>query len=128
MNVQVIEKDGKPEWAVIPYEAYQELIAQADMLQDVHAYDAVKQAIAAGQEELVPAHVAYALLDQNAIKVWREYRGLSQQALAAAVGISKPYLSQLEVGKRAGSTAVLQAIAAALNLTIDDVIPSDLSE
>lgn len=35
MNVQVIEKDGKPEWAVIPYAAYQRLVRDADMRANV---------------------------------------------------------------------------------------------
>lgn len=31
-NVQVIEKDGKPEWAIIPYETYIKLVEEAEML------------------------------------------------------------------------------------------------
>lgn len=34
------------------------------------------------------------------LKEWREFRGLSQQALADKIGISKGYLSQIENGKR----------------------------
>ena len=28
MSVQVIERDGKPEWAVLPYDTYLELVEQ----------------------------------------------------------------------------------------------------
>jgi len=122
MTLQVIEKNGKPEWAVIPYDAYMRLLDQAEMLHDIQMFDATITAIADGQEELIPAEIAYALLEQNPIKVWREYRGLTQQAVATAVGISTSYLSQLETGVRRGSTAVLQAIAAALQLTLDDIV------
>jgi len=38
------------------------------------------------------------------------------------VGISKPYLSQLEMGKRTGTTEVLSAIARTLDLTLEDVV------
>src|SRR5688572_30177417 len=100
MSVQIIKKDGRPEWAVIPYEEYQRLREAADMLQDVRDYDEVKSALARGEEELIPSEVTYALLDgENPLRVWREYRGLTQQQVAEKAGISKPYLSQLESGQ-----------------------------
>jgi len=124
MSVQVIEKDGKPEWAVIPYEEYERLMEEAEMLQDVRAYDEAKKAIAEG-EELIPSEVTYAILDGlNPVRVWREHRGLTQQQLAKAVGISVPYLSQIELGKRRGSAEVLAAIAKALCLSLDDIVSS----
>ena len=92
------------------------------MLQDILDYDDAKRAIAQG-EELIPAVVTYAILDgANPVRVWREHRGLTQQQLAHAAGISTPYLSQIESGKRTGSPEVLGAIAAALNLTLDDIV------
>lgn len=124
MSVQVIERDGKPEWAVIPYEEYERLVEEAEMLQDVRAYDEAKKAIAEG-EELVPSEVTYAILDGvNPVRVWREHRGLTQQQLAEAAGISVPYLSQIESGRRRGSAEVLAAIAKELGLSLDDIVGS----
>jgi DNA-binding XRE family transcriptional regulator len=121
-NVQLILKEGQPEYAVLPYDLYTRLVEDAEMLQDIQDYDEAVQAIADG-EELIPAHVVYAIIDgENPVKVWRKYRGLTQQELAQAAGISASYLSQIEAGKREGSTAVLQAIARAMNLTLDDVV------
>ncbi len=121
-NVQLILKEGQPEYAVLPYDLYTRLVEDAEMLQDIRDYDEAIQAIADG-EELIPAHVVYAVIDgENPVRVWREYRGLTQQELARAAGISPAYLSQIEGGKREGSTAVLQAIARAMNLTLDDVV------
>ncbi len=122
MSVQVILKEGKPEYAVIPYEVYVRLVEDAEMLEDIRVYDAAARALANG-EELVPADVVYALLDgANPIRVWREYRRLPQGALAAAAGISSSYLSQLETGKRTGTAEVLSAIAGILNVDVDDLI------
>ena len=74
----------------------------AEMLQDIGAYDEAKRAVTSG-EELVPSEVTYAILDGgNPIHVWREVRKLTQQQLAGAAGISVPYLSQIESGKRRG--------------------------
>jgi len=124
MNVQVIEKNGKPEWAVIPYPEYERLVEEAEMLRDVQAYDEAKKAVAEG-EELIPSQVTYAILDGgNPVRVMREHRGLTQQQLAEAAGISTPYLSQIEAGKRRGSAGVLAAIAQALGLTLDDLVGS----
>ena len=121
MNVQIIEKDGKPEWAVIPYETYQRLVDNAEMLQDIRDYDKAKKVIENGKE-LIPSEVTYAILDgENPIKVWREYRGLTQHQLADAAGISKTCLSQIESGERTRHTDVLDAIAKALDLSLDDI-------
>ena len=123
MSVQIIEKNGQPEWAVVPYEEYQRLVAEAEMLQDVRDYDEVKLALANGAEELIPSEVTYALLDgENPIRVWRDYRGLTQQQVADEAGISKPYLSQLESGQRKGSAEVLAAVSRALNVSLDDLV------
>jgi len=125
MSVQIIERNGKPEWAVIPYKAYLQLVEQVEALQDLRDYDSAKEALNRGEEELIPEEVVYALLDgKNPIKVWREYRGLSQSQLAKAAGISIAYLSQLETGRRKGSTEVLSALAKILELSLDDVVVS----
>lgn len=123
MSVQIIIKDRTPEWAVIPYEQYQELMEKAEMLEDIQDYDRVMASLERGDLETVPAEVAYALLDGgNPIKIWREYRGLTQEQLAGKARISIPYLSQMETGIRKGSIDVLTTIAHILNLTIDDII------
>lgn len=129
MSVQIIKKDGRPEWAVIPYEEYQRLLEAAEMLRDVRNYDEVKAALARGEEELVPAAITDALLaGENPLRVWREYRELTQQQVAAEAGISKSYLSQLESGQRKGTTEVLRAIARVLNVSLDDLVASETED
>ena len=119
MNVQVLEKDGKPEWAIIPYEEYRRLLEEAEMLRDIQAYDEAKASVAQG-EALIPSEVTFAILDgESPIRVWREYRGLTQQQVAEKAGISKPYLSQLESGKRKGTTEALSAVARALGVSLE---------
>jgi DNA-binding XRE family transcriptional regulator len=122
MTIQVIEKNGKPEWAVIPYEEYQRLLEESEMLEDIQDYDEARLSIANG-EELIPSEVTYTILDgENPIKVWREHRGMTQQQAAEKAGISKAYLSQLESGQRKGTTQVLRSIAKALDVSLDDLV------
>ena len=123
MKVQVIEKDGRPEWAVIPYGEYERLMEAAESLEDVRDYDAVKKAIESGREELVPAGVVDRLLNgENPVRVWRKHRGLSVSGLAAACGLTPAAVSQIESGKRSPSIEKLKAIAAALDVDVDEII------
>lgn len=122
MSVQLILKEGKPEYAIVPYELYERLVADAEMLEDIRDYDAAVQAVENG-EELIPADVVYALLEGgNPIRVWREHRGLSQADLASLAGISSSYLSQLETGKRTGTAEVLNTIAEKLRIDLDELV------
>lgn len=93
------------------------------MLQDIRDYDAIKSAIERGEEELIPSQVAFAILDgEPPVKVWDKYRGLTQQQLADACHISPAYLSQIETGKRNGTTEVLIAIAKALRASLEEIV------
>jgi DNA-binding XRE family transcriptional regulator len=124
MKVQIIENAGKPEWAVIPYDEYQRMREQLDELADIRAYDEAKRQLAAGEDETIPADIVQRLANgDNPLRVWREYRGLTQQALAESAGIGKSYLSQLETGAKDGAIGTLRALAAALRVDLDDLEP-----
>ena len=74
-------------------------------------------------EEGVPIAIVDRLLaGDNPIRVWREYRGLGLAALAAAAGVGKGYLSQLENGERQGPVQTLKRVAAALRVSLDDLV------
>jgi DNA-binding XRE family transcriptional regulator len=88
--------------------------------------DAVRRfraALAAGEEELLPAELVDRLLSgENPLRVWREYRGLTIKALAEETGVAPSYLSQIETGKRAGTVESLARLADVLRTTIDDLV------
>jgi len=56
----------------------------------------------------LPAEVVYRLLDENKVKVWREYRGLAQTGLAEHCGLAQASIAQIESFKRSGSVEVLK--------------------
>lgn len=121
MNVQTIERDGRPEYVVIAWEDYQALLDAAENAIDIAAINEFKKKLATGEEELIPAEMANRITSgESPVKVWREYRGLTQDGLAEKSGISKAYLCQIETGKREGAIKTLRAIATALGLTLDD--------
>jgi|SRR5579872_7241086 len=72
----------------------------------------------------IPAALVKRMLKgEHPVRIWREFRGLSMQALADKSGVSQSYLSEIETGRKPGSVAALKAIAAALDATIDDLVP-----
>ena len=55
------------------------------------------------------------------IRHQRQLAAVPMRELAAAVGISNPYLSQIERGLRAPSEAVLEALAQSLDLSVKEM-------
>ncbi len=118
MNVQIIRRNGKAEWAVVPYDEYKRLRDAAELAEDA---ELARRALER-DEERIPFEVVDRLIArENPIRVWREHRRLTQRRLAERVGINTAYLSQIETGKRTGSAKVLRAIANALGVDLDDV-------
>ena len=123
MKVQIIEKDGRPEWAVIPYSEYEKLVEAPEDAEDIRDIEEFHEGLQSGKEELVPSDIVDRLLDgENQVKVWREHRGLSADELAAACGITPEDLSQIEKDTANLSVETLKKIAAALNVDVDDLI------
>ncbi len=122
--VQIIEKDGKPEYAVVPYEEFRRLLQLAEDAEDIRAADAAQRELQNGEDEAVPADVAEQLLNSqlHPLRVWREYRGFTQEALAQMAGVGKSYISQIEAGKKTGSAKVLRSIAKALEVEVEDLL------
>ena len=115
-EVQVIEKDGKPAFYVLPA-ALWELVREAvEDAEDAAAFDRAK---ASDDGARFPAAVVRAELDgTHPVRAWREHRGLTLHALADAAGLSRPYVSQIESGKRTGTVATLKKLATALGAPV----------
>lgn len=95
MNVQVIARDGQPEYAVLPWAEYQALLAAAG------------RQPARGE---VPAADAPPAFELARLRSLREARNLSPEQLARAVGISPHYLALIESGEREPDQAIRRAL------------------
>ncbi len=123
MNVQIIAKNGKPEWAVIPFQDYKKLQEALEDAEDIKEIEENLKAIGDGSEMTVPGEVTFSILDGiNPIRAWREYRQIKMNELSKKVGISSSYLSQIENGKRNPTIDTLKAIAKELEIDIDMLI------
>ena len=116
----ILEHEGRPAYVVVRYEVWQDLLERAEDAEAVRAYDRAK---AEADQEAMPIAVADALLaGRNPIRVWRDYRRLTQEQLAQAAGVQRAYVAQLESGRRRGSTKVLARLAPALGVEVQDLI------
>ncbi|EOV0590503.1 helix-turn-helix domain-containing protein [Cronobacter sakazakii] len=95
-NAQVIhDKEGKPEYVVIPYELYLSLLTQ---LEDNETLMPLSFEMSDENDVTVPHEVVGISVEQNVSlqAAWRIWRGLSQQDVAEKLGISQSAVSQLE--------------------------------
>ncbi|MFY8095451.1 MAG: helix-turn-helix domain-containing protein [Niveispirillum sp.] len=82
-----------------------------------------------GEEEAFPIELVEQILDgMPPVRAYRQYRGLTQQALARAANLSPSYLSEIEARRKPGSLEVMARIAIALRVSVDDLLPRGLAD
>jgi len=123
MSVQILERSGVPEYAVIPYADYEAMRDAAEMLNDVEAYHKAKAELDSEADEIVPFELTERLLaGANPVMEWRKYRGLTQAVLAERTGVTQAAIAGIEGGKREPSVALLIKLADALGVDMDDLV------
>ena len=98
-NHQIIEKDGKPLFVLVPYDEYLSLVEHDETV-------TVPQAV-------VEKHI---LENMSLVRAWREYLGLSQQVVAQKIGISQSAYSQMEKPETNLRRATVNKIARAFGI------------
>ncbi|MDY0249905.1 MAG: helix-turn-helix transcriptional regulator [Pseudomonas sp.] len=98
MNVQVIARDGKPEYAVLPWEQYQQLLKDA------------------GRDKPI-AELEPSLASLRELKALREQAALTLEDVAREAGISPHYLQMIESGEREVSDVLKRTLARALKVS-----------
>jgi len=101
MDIQIIARDGEPEYAVLPWAQYQALLKAAGMTDQP-------------PREAVVHHAAVpepALASLSQLRSLREAKGIAIEALARTVGISPSYLAMIESGERQPDAAIRRSLA-----------------
>ena len=123
MNVQIIKKNGEPEWAVIPYREYIKIQELMDDIEDRMDIEKYVQAMESREEQNIPGVVTFAILEGiHPIRAWREHKQITVRELAKRAGITSSYLSQIETGKRNPTIDTLKSIAEALGIDVEILI------
>lgn len=95
----------------------------AEDLADLSAYDGAKAALAAGEDELVPADYAKRLIaGESPLRVWRELRALSQVKLGAVSGVNRVQIADIEAERGKGSVETVRKLADSLGVRVDDLV------
>ncbi|HEN8714546.1 MULTISPECIES: helix-turn-helix domain-containing protein [Pseudomonas] len=100
MGIQVISRDGQPEYAVVPWEQYQALLkaagqAPAEALGETNDHSATSASLPAFSE----------------VAQLRQAKGIAPEQLARNVGVSPAYLAMIESGERQPDAAIRRALA-----------------
>ena len=101
MDIQIITREGEPEYAVLPWAQYQALLKAAGINQQPAPDAPVRQV--APPDQILPG------LDQ--LRSLREGKGIAIEALARKVGISPSYLALIESGERQPDAAIRRSLA-----------------
>lgn len=104
-NVQTIWQDGKPAFVVISYEEFVRLFPQTPR---IPAGDTIPH-------EVVKLHIQG---NMSMVRAWREYLGLTQEQVAASMGISQAALSQKEAPEARLRRKTLEKLATALGVSV----------
>ncbi|NBB08179.1 helix-turn-helix domain-containing protein [Pseudomonas sp. SLFW] len=103
MDLQVISRDGEPEYAVLPWAEYQALLKAAGVSRAPEAAPSVQSAASAAADSDLPS------FDQ--LGSLRQAKGVELAVLARAVGISPSYLEMIESGNREPDAAIQRSLA-----------------
>jgi DNA-binding XRE family transcriptional regulator len=116
MRIETITRKGK-EFAVIPLQDLRRLMDDAEMLFDVKAYDAAKARLEDGEDEMIPLEITERRLRGEApLRIWREYRELTQEQLAKAAKVSRALIAAIETQRKTGSVSTWKKLGAALDV------------
>jgi mRNA interferase RelE/StbE len=103
----------------IPRAEYERLLAAAEDLADILAYD---RAVAAGGAGMPGDLFKRILAGENPVRVIREWRGISAAELARRSGTHRVQIHEIEAGSKTGSVQTLKRIADALDVRLDDLV------
>lgn len=122
MNVR-FKKTDKGDVAILPRKEYEALAAKAaEADEDIGSARLVARArkeIAAGAP-LIPKKIVDRIADgENSVRVLREWREMTLLELSFKTDIEQGYISDLERGRRKGTSAALKKIAGAMNVPLD---------
>jgi mRNA interferase RelE/StbE len=91
---------------------------EAEMLADVKAYDAAKARLEGGEDELIPLEITERRLrGEPALRIWREYRQLTQAQLAKKSKVSRALIAAIETKRKAGSVSTWKKLGGALDVS-----------
>jgi predicted transcriptional regulator len=102
INYQTIMDQGKPAFAVVPYQDFMRLISPTPT---------------------IPHEVVGMVVKNNysLLRAWREYLGVTQEEMARRLNVKQAAISQQEAPDKKPRFATLEKWAAALEITVEQL-------
>ncbi len=105
IDYQIIEQNGKPAFAVMPYDDFIALLNEQG--EDIYLPD-----------DIVRMNI---LEGMPLPRAWREYKGLTQAQVATKLGISQPAMAQMERPDANLRIKTLNKLADVLGITVEQL-------
>ena len=101
MKYDLLHIQGKP-YVLVPLHDYRDMVSSSK------------------NKDTLPGDVLDALTAraESPVKVMRKHRGFTQKELAERAGISRPYLTEIETGKKDGSLRAMKSLAEVLGVSV----------
>ncbi|ESQ82990.1 helix-turn-helix domain-containing protein [Asticcacaulis benevestitus] len=114
MSFELVVKNGKT-FALVPVTEYEDALAEMELHDDLRTFAAAKARLDAGEDEAIPLSIVTRRLSgENPVKIWREYRQITQEQLAQTSGVSRGMIGGIEAGHKQAGVATLKKLATAL--------------
>ena len=104
---QILEKEGKPLFVVVPYEEYVDLIKGHDNEITI-PHEVIRKNVVDGK---------------SLVRAWREFKNLSQKEIARKMEISQSAYAQMERSDANLRRSTMEKIAQALGVEIGQLQP-----
>ena len=90
------------------------------VLVPLHDFRAMTGRGGADNDNTLPPEILdqLAARQRHPLRILRDHRGLTQAELAKKAGISRPYLTEIETGRKEGSIRAMKALAQVLETDI----------
>ncbi len=110
---------------IMPEAEFERLAALAEDASDLQTLATSQARLASGEDEMLGEADLDALrLAPSPLAFWRVRRGLSKAELAARSGIPLPDLTAIEDGTVISDIVVSRALAEALGIDVEDLVPA----
>jgi DNA-binding XRE family transcriptional regulator len=111
---------------IMPEAEFERLRELAEDAEDAAIIARSQADLVAGREELLTLQDVEALRRaRTPLAFWRTKRGMGTDALAAAAGVSRDVLDEVERGEQLGNVHLYRRLADALRVDVDDLIPAE---
>lgn len=122
--IQMITTPNGDEMVVVPKAEWERLLDLVEDAEDAAHHERFMNDVRADVEDLVPLALVKRLgAGENPLRLWREHRGYDAERLAAAAGVPLQAIADIETAHIDPPASVLKALATALKVDIDDLIP-----